>query len=55
MVCVHALIQTPAPTLQGLADAFVQSDETVQVSTGKVEAGAVARWLIDGLAIMQLQ
>lgn len=52
---LHALIQSLAPTLQSLVDAFEKSDEMVHISAGQVEAGIVARWLIEGIAIMQLQ
>ncbi|KAE9391631.1 hypothetical protein BT96DRAFT_1001104 [Gymnopus androsaceus JB14] len=55
MYSVYFHNNTKAPTLQGFADAFVQSDATVHVSTGEVNTGSVAQWLIEGLAIMQLQ
>ncbi|KAJ3717726.1 hypothetical protein C8R42DRAFT_547207, partial [Lentinula raphanica] len=44
-----------APTMKSLVESLVSAEELVVVSTGAVKAGSVASWLMEGLAIVQLQ
>ncbi|KAJ3964940.1 hypothetical protein EV361DRAFT_975265 [Lentinula raphanica] len=44
-----------APTMKSLVETLVSSDETVTISTGTVKVGSVAGWVMEGLAILQLQ
>ncbi|KAJ3834035.1 hypothetical protein F5878DRAFT_665121 [Lentinula raphanica] len=43
------------PTMKSLVETLVNSDETIPISTGTVKVGSVAGWVMEGLAILQLQ
>ncbi len=44
-----------APTLNALVDQMKRSEEKITVKSQELALGAVASWLMEGLAIFQLQ
>ncbi|KAJ3772331.1 hypothetical protein FB446DRAFT_643696 [Lentinula raphanica] len=55
VISVYSHNNEKAPTMKSLVDSLMSSEELVVVSTGAVKAGSVASWLMEGLAIIQLQ
>lgn len=52
---VDFLVESTAPTLKALVDRLMSSKDSIIISSGNVKVGAVAAWLMEGLAIFQLQ
>ncbi|KAJ3777023.1 hypothetical protein FB446DRAFT_784650 [Lentinula raphanica] len=55
VVSVYSHNNEKAPTMKSLVESLMSSKELVVVPTGAARAGPVASWLMEGLAIIQLQ